>query len=58
MIDDTRLKELRQERTELRRYMRENGIKRSSFLNGGHSRESARCNRELFRLNTAIDKLE
>jgi len=49
--------ELRKAISEMRRYMRENGIKTSSFMNGGHSAESYRCNAELFRLKVKLDKL-
>lgn len=43
-------KEIRQEIRDIRRHMRENGIRRSSCFNGGHDAESYRCNARLYEL--------
>jgi hypothetical protein len=47
-------KEIKAEIRELRAYMKANGIKRSSFMNGGHSPESYRCNARLFALDVKL----
>ena len=53
-----KIKELKVDLKQVRREMRESGIKRSSFMNAGHSRESNRYNCECFRLESEIRRLE
>ena len=52
------LKVLKAELRAVRREMREQGIKRTSFLNGGLSRDSSRYNCECFRLENEIKRRE
>jgi hypothetical protein len=52
------LKELQRELRELKREMKAAGIRRSSFMNGGHTPASYRANCECFRLETMIGKLK
>ena len=47
-------KEIRREIRALKAYMKAKGVKRSSFMNGGHSVESYRCNAHLFELETQL----
>lgn len=54
----TELQDLKQQKRELQRRMRESGIRRTSFMNGGLSPEEYRANAEMFRLETSIKSLE
>lgn len=51
------LKELRAEKRELLRTMKEAGVRRTSCFNGGHTPQSYRMNFRLFELNTLIGRL-
>jgi len=51
------VKAMKAQLREVKREMREKGIKRKSCFNGGHSAESYRLNAECFRLKTEIDLL-
>ena len=48
------IKEAKQQKRELLKYMKESNVRRISFMNGGLSREESRCNAELFKLDTII----
>ena len=48
------IKEAKQQKRELLKYMKENNMRRMCFMNGGLSREESRCNTEIFRLDTII----
>ena len=47
-------KAIRAEIRELRAYMKENGIRRTSCFNGGLSQEEWRCNSRLFALTVKL----
>jgi hypothetical protein len=51
-------KQLRQQLREVRSEMRARGVKRSSFMNGGHSPESYRLNARCFELETQLKRLQ
>ncbi len=52
------IKELKQEIKELRRYMKDNGIKKMSFMNRCPDLQTSRCNARRFYLETKIKELE
>lgn len=49
-------KEIRAEIRAIRADMKARGIRRSSFMNGGHSPESYRLNARLFELETLLKR--
>lgn len=52
------VKEIKAEIKELQGYMKENGIRKTSFMNGGLDRETYRCNARLFALKTELQRAE
>lgn len=52
------VKAIRQEIRELKRDMKERGIKRTSCMNGGLDRETWRCNARLFQLSLDLERAE
>ena len=52
------LKEINAAIRELRAEMKAAGVKRSSFMNGGHSPQSYRMNAEMFRLESLKKKAQ
>ena len=59
MPDDDRqeLDRLITARRDLKRAMREQGIRRTSFMNGGLSDREYRCNADLFSIETSIKRI-
>lgn len=51
-------KEIRADIRETRREMRASGVRRSSFMNGGHSPESYRLNARMFALETELQNAQ
>ena len=54
----TRMQELRSQIRETRQEMKDNGIRRMSCFNGGHSPESYRLNALMFRLELELKDIK